>query len=103
MKPANAAPARALLAALEGKGRREPPPFTMPGERAPVIREKGDDFTNGDRVLVLDYTAQHGIAGKVGGIEVGPDATLPRWFVPLDLCDHGLKHGLCGACTERKT
>ncbi len=102
MKPANAAPARALLAALEAKRRREPPPFTMPGERAPVIREASDPC-DGDRVLVLDYTAQHGITGKVGGIEVGPDATLPRWFVAPVLCFHGLKQGLCGSCTERKT
>lgn len=36
-------------------------------------------------------------------IDIGPEATLPRGFVPLDLCFHGLKRGLCGSCTAIST
>lgn len=97
MKPRDVAGPRAVRDALEALASpRAPPPFVMPWKVK--IEEAATT-----RVLVLDFTGERAEDTERNRIEIGPDAQLPRWFVPLDLCGCGLKPGLCGACTERNT
>ena len=105
MRPRDPAGPRAVRDALEALAApRAPPPFVMPGkvkieERAPTSGRPRAEHELAKRAE--EERIRETMPNKE--IEVGPSAKLPPWFVPLDLCHHGLKPGLCGACTERNT
>ncbi len=102
---------RSVLAALEAvapvRGRREPPPFVPPEQRAKPLESKAierrqadntDPFVDSRAVMLIDFAPRATEASnRARGFVAGPDVQAPPGTIG-PLCFHGLKPRGCGAC-----